>query len=218
MAGSNPGRFVIRIVAAATLLGSVASAQLAEQGLASWYGGTFDGRVAASGEIYHQDDLTAAHRTLPFGTNVRIRRTDTGEAVIVRINDRGPYIESRIIDLSNAAARRLNMVQPGVVPVALEILGPIPVQPSADSRATFVVQAGTFRIRANAERTRALLAGQYGSARITPRPGAEMWNVFVGSASTREEAEALAVQVRKAAKGLESAFVVRVEPGTVDAE
>ena len=201
------------------LLSGVACAQQPEQGLASWYGGAFDGRVAASGEIYHQDELTAAHRTLPFGTTVRIRRTDTGDAVIVRINDRGPYVESRIIDLSNAAARRLNMVQPGVVPVALEIIGSAPVQPAvSDVRTLFAVQAGTFRILANAERTRALLERQYGSARITPRPGGEMWNVLVGGAATREEAETLAIQVRKATKGLESAFVVRAEPPAVEVE
>lgn len=186
---------------------AAAAAQPAEQGLASWYGAPFDGQRAASGEIYHQDELTAAHRTLPFGTTVRIRRTDTGASVVVRINDRGPYIESRIIDLSNAAAQQLHMVEHGVVPVALEILGGAPL----DSRILYGVQAGTFRLLANAERTRALLDRLYGGARIVAKGVTGLWCVLIGSAPTPDQAEVLAAQVRKS-KGLESAFVVKVDP------
>ena len=217
MAGSNPFRSLMRSALALMLLATAAFAQFAEQGLASWYGGEFDGRTAASGETYHQDELTAAHRTLPFGTTVRIRRTDTGAAVVVRINDRGPYIESRIIDLSNAAARRLNMVRPGVVPVALEIVGAAPDTPTS-TRTMFAVQAGTFRLLANAERTRATLERQFGAARIAPRPGTDFWNVFVGTTATREEAEAIAATVRQSVKGLESAFVIRIEAPAREAE
>jgi len=106
----------------------------AEQGLASWYGKSFHGKLAASGETYDAGALTAAHRTLPFGTNVRIRRVEGGDSVVVRINDRGPYDGDRLIDVSEAAARRLGMTDSGVVKVALEVLLPA-------SGAAFAVQA-----------------------------------------------------------------------------
>ncbi|MCX6620571.1 MAG: septal ring lytic transglycosylase RlpA family protein, partial [Acidobacteria bacterium] len=80
-------------------------------GLASWYGHPFHGRRSASGENYDMMQLTAAHRTLPFGARVRVHRLDNDETVIVRINDRGPYVESRIIDLSLAAARKISMTE-----------------------------------------------------------------------------------------------------------
>lgn len=92
-------------------------------GLASWYGPGFHGRRSANGEIYNQNAFTAAHRSLPFGTQVRVTNVNNGLSVIVRINDRGPFIRGRIIDLSAAAARTLGIVQTGVAPVSLEILG-----------------------------------------------------------------------------------------------
>jgi rare lipoprotein A len=95
-----------------------------EQGIASWYGPGFHGRRTASGEIYDQFDLTAAHQTLPHGTRVRVVNLTNGRAVLVRINDRGPFVDDRIIDLSYAAARQLDMIGPGTVPVRLEVVGP----------------------------------------------------------------------------------------------
>jgi rare lipoprotein A len=186
---------------------AVTHAQPPEKGLASWYGAEFDGRVAASGAVFHQDQLTAAHRSLPFGTTVRIRRTDTGASVVVSINDRGPFIDSRIVDLSNAAARQLGMLLPGVVPVALEV-----VQARCpDPHALFAVQAGTFRVPANAERTRALMEKMYGSARIVASPSdGGLWCVLVGTAATQADAETLASAVRKSAREFESAFVVKL--------
>jgi len=203
-------RMLVRVpargVVALALFCAATQAQPSERGLAGWYGAPFDGQMAASGEIYHQEQFTAAHRTLPFGTTVRIRRVDTGASVVVLINDRGPFIESRIVDLSNAA-RKLGMVESGVVPVALEILHAAPV----DTRALFAVQAGTFRILANAERTRALMERLYGVAHIIPRASdRELWCVLVGAASTQADAETLASAVRQSAKGLQSAFVVRL--------
>jgi rare lipoprotein A len=92
--------------------------------MASWYGPGFHGRRSASGERYNQNELTAAHRTLPFGTNVQVTNLNNGRSVVVRINDRGPFARGRVIDLSAAAARVLGMVQSGVAPVHLEILDP----------------------------------------------------------------------------------------------
>ena len=89
------------------------------RGLASWYGEPFHGRRTASGEVFDMNELTAAHKTLPFGTRVRVRHIATGKEVTVRINDRGPHIPGRIIDLSRAAASALGLVQGGVGRVAL---------------------------------------------------------------------------------------------------
>lgn len=89
------------------------------RGLASWYGEPFHGRRTASGEIFNMNELTAAHKTLPFGTRVRVRHASTGKEVTVRINDRGPHVGGRIIDLSRAAASALGIVQGGVGRVVL---------------------------------------------------------------------------------------------------
>jgi rare lipoprotein A len=93
-----------------------------ERGVASWYGRKFHGRKTASGERYDMRELTAAHRSLPFGTVVRVVRLDSGAAVVVRINDRGPFVDGRIIDLSRAAAAEIDMVHDGVAQVALYLL------------------------------------------------------------------------------------------------
>lgn len=90
-----------------------------ERGNASWYGPRFHGRRTANGERFDMNDLTAAHRTLPFGTRVRVRNLQNGREVVVRINDRGPHVAGRIIDLSKAAAAALNLVQVGEAPVVL---------------------------------------------------------------------------------------------------
>jgi rare lipoprotein A len=88
--------------------------------VASWY--NHPGRVTANGEMYNQEALTAAHRTLPFNSLVLVIREDTGEEVVVRINDRGPFIKGREIDLSLAAAKKLNMVEKGLVKVSIKVI------------------------------------------------------------------------------------------------
>lgn len=93
-----------------------------ETGKASYYGDRHHGQQTASGERFDQRGLTAAHRTLPFGTRVRVINLDNGRSVVVRINDRGPFVRGRIIDLSRAAAERLDMLRAGVVPVRVERL------------------------------------------------------------------------------------------------
>ena len=125
-------RGVIFLLVCLYLLRPAASAQATqkpfERGLASWYGAHYHGRQSASGEIYDQDQLTAAHPTLPFGTKVRVRRLDQDSSVVVRINDRGPFVKSRVIDLSRAAAAKLG-IRNGVVPVILEVVETPPVTP-----------------------------------------------------------------------------------------
>lgn len=93
-----------------------------QHGEASYYADAFNGRKTASGERFDMHDLTAAHRKLAFGTRVRVTNLDNGRAVIVRINDRGPYIGDRVIDLSYGAARELDMIDSGIVPVDIEIV------------------------------------------------------------------------------------------------
>src|SRR5262245_42667871 len=95
-----------------------------QEGVASWYGPGFHGNATSSGEIYDQFDLTAAHRTLPLGTRVAVTHLDSGRTVEVRINDRGPFVDDRIIDLSYAAARQLGLIGPGTGRVRVEVLGP----------------------------------------------------------------------------------------------
>lgn len=107
------------------------------RGEASYYGDKFAGQTTANGETFDPSDMTAAHRTLPFDTRVRVTRVDGGESVTVRINDRGPYADDRIIDLSRAAAREIGMIEEGVVEVRIEIL-----DAPSDSRITSSNESG----------------------------------------------------------------------------
>jgi rare lipoprotein A len=102
-------------------------------GIASWYGDHWQGRKTASGTRFDVKKLTAAHRTLPLNTRVRVTNLDNGKSVIVLVNDRGPYVDGRVIDLSTAAARRLGMVKKGLVPVKIEIVPPPAATPKAES-------------------------------------------------------------------------------------
>jgi len=117
-------------------------------GTASWYGPDFHGKLTSNREIYNMYDLTAAHKTLPFGTQVMVTNMLNGKSVQVRINDRGPFVGDRILDLSYAAARLLGMVGPGTAPVRIEILGQ--ASPPAAMPA-YSVQVGAFVLRQNAE-------------------------------------------------------------------
>lgn len=91
-------------------------------GIASWYGPGFHGRTTASGERFNTNQMTAAHKSLPFGTTVRVTNLSNGRSVVVRINDRGPYHGSRVIDLSHAAAVQIGMIQAGTANVKIEVL------------------------------------------------------------------------------------------------
>ncbi len=94
-----------------------------EDGIASWYGPNFHGKKTSNGETYNMYDMTAAHKTMPMNTIVRVTNKKNGRAVVVRINDRGPFVASRVIDLSNTAAKEIDMLREGTAPVKLEILG-----------------------------------------------------------------------------------------------
>jgi rare lipoprotein A len=121
------------------------------QGLASWYGGKFHGRLTSSGEIFDTNTMTAAHKTLPFGTLVKVTNLDNAATTIVKINDRGPFVEGRIIDLSRAAADALGMVGIGVAHVSLEIVGFV------GEKDLYAFQVGAYGLEKNAEQARAAL-------------------------------------------------------------
>ena len=177
-----------------------------ETGLASWYGHPYHGRAASTGEIYDMEKLTAAHRTLPFGTMVHVTNLANSKSVDVRIIDRGPFIEGRVIDLSHAAAQAIDLIGPGIAQVRLDILS-APQNLSADN--LYAVQAGAFRDRDRAEHLRATMEREYGSARLVLRPGSpSFWRVLVGRESTEEAAGVLAQRLRAE---VGPAFIVRLD-------
>jgi len=115
--------------------------------MASWYGPEFHGNLTSSKEIFNMYELTAAHRTLPFGTYLMVTNLKNGKSVKVRINDRGPFVENRIIDLSYAAASLLDIVEKGLAPVKIEVLTDLSEQ---DLNQRFSIQVGSFIYKKNA--------------------------------------------------------------------
>jgi len=179
-----------------------------ETGVASWYGKPYHGRPAANGEIYDMEKLTAAHRTLPFNTWVRVYDLDNNKTVEVRIIDRGPFVDGRIIDLSHAAAREIEMIGPGIARVRVEVIR----APEGVPTGVFAVQVGAFRDRGNAERLRSQMQSRFGPARLIQRaekPG--FWFVLVGSETSEDAAEDLASRIRQNSVEKNDCFVVRVD-------
>lgn len=176
-----------------------------ETGIASWYGYPYHGRPAADGEIYDMEKLTAAHRTLPFGTWVRVTNLGNAKSVDVRITDRGPFVDGRIIDLSKAGARAIDMLGPGTARVRLNIVQ----SPANLGPALFAVQVGAFQDQGRARSLRDSLVGSYNPVRVVERNAAPVfWRVLVGETRTLEEANALASQLRGQTR---MAFVVSLE-------
>ena len=235
-----------------------------ETGVASWYGVPYDGRRAASGEVYDMRQLTAAHRSLPFQTWVEVTNLSNGKQVDVRINDRGPFVKGRILDLSQAAARDIDMLRAGTARVRLKVIPPPNIPPGAPPRepveittapsvgpaspatpatespiadlaprittppvieppvttatpaaepavtapittapraGSYAVQAGAFSDPSRAESLRAVLADHFADARVAPLNGRTppLWRVIVGHELTRQQADDLAIRVRREA-------------------
>jgi len=178
-----------------------------ETGVASWYGHPYHGRPAADGEIYDMEKLVAAHRTLPFNTWVRVTNMNNSKNVEVRIIDRGPFIDNRIIDLSHAAAQAVDMIGTGIAQVRVEVIA----APQNPEPAIFGVQVGAFLSRANADRMVNEMQTRYGLAMLISRQGnTTTWRVIAGRENSTENAEALAVKIRSA-ESLPQAFVVRID-------
>jgi rare lipoprotein A len=163
-----------------------------EEGNASWYGNPFHGRRASNGEVYDMYKLTAAHRTLPFETMVRVTNLANGKSTTVRVTDRGPFVDNRIIDLSLAAAREIESVGPGVVHVRIEVLGNVDV-----TAGFFTVQVGAFKERANAERLRDRLMNSYSPIYIQPYDSGDgsFFRVRVGKVSGEDAAREFGEQL-----------------------
>lgn len=188
-------------------------------GKASWYGKKFHGRKTANGEIYDMYAISAAHKTLPIGTYVRVHNLLNNKKIVVRINDRGPFVRGRIIDLSYATAKKIGIVGPGTAKVKVVALGVAgESEPKTDKRRTYVpvnyyagnftFQVGAFCDRQNAERFRGKLAQQYKNAHITTYDGGDAiyYRVRLGKCSSLEQAAEYEKYLND--KGFNDAFIV----------
>jgi rare lipoprotein A len=173
-----------------------------ERGAASWYGQKFHGRKTSNGEIYDMYGVSAAHKTLPFGTVVQVRNLSNGRELDVRINDRGPFVKGRIIDLSYGAAQKLGVVEPGTAPVEIvaraaparkvRLAGGQERLVAVDlTSGNFTFQIGAFQDRGNAERLAARLKQDYEHVHVASfdRGDGLFHRVRVGLASTLKEAD-----------------------------
>ena len=190
-----------------------------QRGVASWYGKKFHGRRTSSGEVYDMYAMTAAHKTLPLGTHVRVHNLKNDREAVVRINDRGPFVRGRIIDLSYTAAKKINLVGPGTAPVEILALGAAAPDRQSDNQApkytpidyysgNFTIQIGAFQDRRNAEKLKQKLNQTYKNAHITTyNDGSETWyRVRVGQTKTLTQAieyEALLIH-----NGYADAFII----------
>jgi rare lipoprotein A len=202
----------------------VAKPGTTEIGMASWYGEPYHGRRAANGEVYDMDKMTAAHRTLPFDTLVEVLNLDNRQEVKVRITDRGPFIDGRIIDLSRAAAKEISMIGPGTAKVRVTVVGiearaatpakepaaskppPPPAaspvageQQPAGSAAGYAVQIGAFSEEEAAEKLQRQMASRYGGAYIENVRSSHgmLYRVRVGPRRTLTEAATLAASLQQ---------------------
>lgn len=183
-----------------------ATGRFTEEGVASWYGVPFNGRRTSDGETYDMFQYTAAHRTLPFGAVVRVTNLSNGKQTVVRVNDRGPFVANRIIDLSYAAAVSLGMIGTGTAPVRIESVG----GPNPDV-GLFGVQVGAFEVEENAVRLRERLETQYSPVTIATVAvsGGTLYRVRVGRMSSEELARELAVRIEREEQL--TTFVVRLD-------
>ncbi len=183
------------------------AAGLEEVGFASWYGAQHQGRRTASGEVFDMNQLTAAHRTLPFGTRLLVTNRDTSRSTEVRVNDRGPFVDGRILDVSYAAARQLGVVGAGIFPVKLRVVslpGTRADAPAGDGG--FTVQVGSFTSRARAEAQRDAVGGDAVITESTVA-GQTLYRVRVGSFADRAQATTTARSL--SARGFQPLIVSR---------
>ncbi|MGC1105347.1 MAG: septal ring lytic transglycosylase RlpA family protein [Candidatus Acidiferrales bacterium] len=185
---------------------SAVPGEYTEEGVASWYGVPFNGRRTSNGEVYDMYQLTAAHRTLPFNAVVRVTNLTNGKEVNVRINDRGPFVANRVIDLSYSAAEAIGMVGPGTAEVRLDVVaGPDP------NVGFFGVQVGAFQVEENAQRLRQQLSTRYAPVTIAEfdSPKGVYYRVRAGRLPSEAAAQELANQIQQQESAV--AFVVRLD-------
>lgn len=172
-----------------------------EKGLASWYGTKFHGRPTASGEIYDMDDMTAAHKTAPLGTWAYVTHVENQRTVLVKINDRGPFVRGRVIDLSRGAARVLEMEDEGVSLVKIKFIGCTPPGEVDDARIqSFTVQVGAFVDTDKAHQLKDRLQQEFSEAYIETFAAGDTtyYRVRVGSFSSRNQAIKKAGEISRA--------------------
>ena len=151
-----------------------------EEGVASWYGPDFHGKKTANGERYDMYGMTAAHKILPFGTKVKVTNRENGKSIVVRINDRGPFVADRVIDLTRSGAERIGMIARGTARVRLETQGAVAGLKDGDLRGNFYVQVGAFANRSNADRLVAEIRRGGKGARAYFAEQVGFWRVQVG--------------------------------------
>ncbi len=183
-----------------------------EEGIASWYGPDFHGKTTANGEEYDMYDMTAAHKLLPFDTKVRVTNLTNGKSIVVRINDRGPFIDKRVIDLSKTGADRLGMLGCGTARVRVEAIGappacpsPLPAPQQNPRQATppsFYVQVGSFSQKPNAQAMAKQISGNGLASRIYYANEARVWRVQAGPFSSLTQAERAKSLLRGASSGM----------------
>ncbi len=178
-----------------------------EIGNASWYGAPYHNRRTSNGEVYDMNQLTAAHRTLPLGSTVRVTNLKTGHSTIVRITDRGPFVEGRIVDLSLAAAKQADVWQAGVAKVRLEVLR-TPVPPDYGGR--WAVQIGSFPDEADARTIASRLSRRYKTAKVLSfgSPVGDWWVRVRVLQDDRKRAEEVARDTRTSEGKI---FLVRLD-------
>ena len=178
-----------------------------EIGLASWYGPPYDKRRGSNGEIYNMHAMTAAHRTLPLGSIVRVTNVDTGHSALVRVTDRGPFIPGRILDLSLAAAKRLDVYRPGTAEVKVEVMQtPAPL----DIGGKWAVQIGGFPREKAADKLADHLKRRYHTAKVQsfPSPAGDWWIRVRVLDDDRQRAQKLAAETHSPDGAV---FVVRLD-------
>ncbi|WP_162555637.1 septal ring lytic transglycosylase RlpA family protein [Reichenbachiella versicolor] len=191
-----------------TSQGTNAKGTTIETGVASWYGPGFHGKKTANGEKFNTNAYTAAHRTLPFGTELRVENKRNGKSVVVRINDRGPYAKDRIIDLSKAAASKLDMIERGTAPVELFLIGKNQSDLEVEDlkKPTYTVQIASFGDKTNASAKAKQHKGAWVKRSISNKK--TVYRVYVGKYSNTSGAELKKKQLKS--KGV-SGFVKQVE-------
>jgi rare lipoprotein A len=180
---------------------------LIETGIASWYGAPYHNRRGSNGELYDMHAMTAAHRTLPLGSIVRVTCIENGDSAVVRITDRGPFIEGRIIDLSQAAAQKIGLVRKGTAPVRIEVLK-TPQRIEVGGR--WAVQIGGFESEDTARDMADHLTRRYHTAKVLtfPSPAGDWWVRVRVKDDERERAEEV-LHAEKTSEG--GVFLVRLD-------
>ncbi len=171
-------------------------------GIASWYGKDFHGRPTASGETYNMYAMTAAHKTLPLGTVLLVTSLENGKKVKVTVNDRGPFVKGRIIDLSYAAFKKLERPEKGTTRVAIQPLGRDNkyvryIKFDEGGKGEYVIQLGSFSDKRNARRMKEVLGWKYGSVYVEKASvrGKEFYRVRIGKFKSRKKAHKLATSL-----------------------